>query len=359
MRFKNVTVNGRFLCRQMTGVDRFATEVLLAVDQLLGTPEFKHVRMRIWVPEPPIQQPAFKHIQIKRLPIGRGQLWEQLVLPLATAGSTLVNLCNTGPVLKRKQYTVIHDATTVSMPEAFSKSFRLWYRFLMPALGVMSRKVLTVSEYAKSDIARCFGIAPGHMVVLGEGGDHIHRHASDTSILAKHGLQANQYFLAVSSNAPHKNFKLIGQALALGQVGGMKVAIAGGNNQRVFGTSGPAAHADIAWLGYVSDAELKALYENAAAFVFPSLHEGFGLPLVEAMELGCPVLSSNTASMPEVCGDAALYFSPTDAAQLLTQMQAMAANPGLRAQYAAKGLERAKHWKWHKAARNLLAEVLR
>jgi glycosyltransferase involved in cell wall biosynthesis len=350
---RTIYINGRFLCRQMTGVDRFAYEILLAADRLLATSEFQHVRLVVLVPSKPLNA-QFTNIRIESLPWGRGHVWEQFALPLRTLGRPLLNLCNTGPVLKWRQFTTIHDATTVRVPEAFSRSFRLFYRVLMPALGGVSRKIFSVSDFAKRDIVSAFGIRPEKVLVLGEGGDHIHRHVSDAAILQKHSLNDQPYFLAVSSNAPHKNFKLLAEAIALGDLSDCKVAIAGGSNQRVFGKAQVASNADVVWLGYVTDAELKALYENATAFIFPSLHEGFGLPLVEAMELRCPVISSNVASMPEVCGDAALYFDPRCPQQLFEHMKRVLSEQGLRHQLVQKVTERAHHWKWEKAARRML-----
>jgi glycosyltransferase involved in cell wall biosynthesis len=104
------------------------------------------------------------------------------------------------------------------------------------------------------------------------------------------------------------------------------------------------------WLGYVNDSELRTLYANAIAFIFPSLYEGFGLPPLEAMALGCPVLASNAASIPEVCGDAPLYFDPVDEHSLAALMKEVLLNQSAREDMVRRGLERLALYGWNRSA---------
>lgn len=110
-------------------------------------------------------------------------------------------------------------------------------------------------------------------------------------------------------------------------------------------------------MGYVSDAELRALYEHAACFVYPSFYEGFGLPPLEAMACGCPVIVSNAASLPEVCGDAALYCNPCSPEDIAEKISLLMADPRLREDLRQKGLERAKQFTWEKCARETFAII--
>jgi len=107
-------------------------------------------------------------------------------------------------------------------------------------------------------------------------------------------------------------------------------------------------------IGYVDEQDLPALYSAAAAFVYPSLYEGFGIPILEAMSCGAPVITSNTSSMPEISSDAALFFDPTDVQQLTTLLLEVMGNEKLRKELSRKGIERAGQFSWEKTARATL-----
>jgi glycosyltransferase involved in cell wall biosynthesis len=143
---------------------------------------------------------------------------------------------------------------------------------------------------------------------------------------------------------------------AVAQLGraGLPLVVAGGANPRIFdGNSGiPAEGFHPA--GYVTDEELRALYQHAACFIYPSLYEGFGLPALEAMCCGCPCVVSNTASLPEICGDAALYCNPLDPEDIARQIRALLEQPGRREELRAKGLERARQFTWDRSTEALL-----
>jgi glycosyltransferase involved in cell wall biosynthesis len=135
--------------------------------------------------------------------------------------------------------------------------------------------------------------------------------------LQRYGLSAGAYLLAVSSPKANKNFGLIPRALRLLDAQRtMPVAVAGSLDSRVYRDIGSPSDQAMNWLGYVPDDELNVLYRHAAWFVFPSLYEGFGLPPLEAMANGCPVLAARAASIPEIYGDAVLYFDAHDPASL-------------------------------------------
>jgi glycosyltransferase involved in cell wall biosynthesis len=353
-----ITINGRFFSRRPTGVDRFAYEVLSSINDLIGAgdPAVRGLSFKIMLPPGVTPEQEFSNIPTETVGRNRGQLWEQWDLPRAVPQeSLLLSLCNTGPVLSCQQVVVIHDAATVKMPMAFSRAFRLWYRVLVPLLGRVSRKVLTVSEFSKEEIVSAFGVPRNKVSVVVEGGEHILRIPADTTAIQRFGLSSRPYVLAVSSMAAHKNFQLVLDAISRLGNPPFDVAIAGGANSRVFGVAGMVDCERVKWLGYVSDAELRALYESAMCFVFPSLYEGFGIPPLEAMNCGCPVLASQAASIPEVCGDAALYFDPHNADELASLLLRMANDSALRAELAMKGHARAAQFSWEMAARQILA----
>ncbi len=352
-----LVVNGRFISRRMTGVDRFALEVLRAVAGLKANEDGVVAGIDAEILLALEQSSADLDIGIPVRRAGRfsGQLWEQIDLPrYRDAGALMLSLCNTAPVFGRRQVVVVHDAATVAFPSAFSVAFRWWYRFLIPILGRTAKKILTVSEFSANEIASKFGIPSEKISVVVEGGEHILRVDPDANAVIRFGLTERPFVLAVSSMAAHKNFRLVLEALSELQDPPFDVAIAGGSNSRVFGAAGALKSERIKWLGYVSDAELRALYESASCFVFPSLYEGFGIPPLEAMNCGCPVLAANAASIPEVCGDAALYFDPNDASQLAALLMRVTREASLRAELTARGYERARRFSWENAARQVL-----
>jgi glycosyltransferase involved in cell wall biosynthesis len=271
-------------------------------------------------------------------------------------GALLLSMCNTGPAFRREHVVVIHDAGTERLPKGFSRSFRWWYRVLMPLLGRNSRRVVTVSEFSRRELEEVYSIPLAKTGVVSVGVEHILRTPLDPTALERFKLGKRPYLLAVSSMAANKNFRLILEALALMDPPPFDIAIAGGANPRVFGMAGQVDSERGHWLGYISDAELRTLYSGALGFVFPSLYEGYGLPPVEAMACGCPVLVADAASIPEVCGDVGLYFDPHDPVALKDAMLRLAGDPALREQMIARGLKRAAECRWDKVAREVLAE---
>jgi glycosyltransferase involved in cell wall biosynthesis len=214
--------------------------------------------------------------------------------------------------------------------------------------------VLTVSNFSRGEITRYWRCDEKKIRVMLEGWQHLVRVAADPSVLERHGLRKGRYVLAVSSPTPNKNFKLIAEAVGRLAAPDFDVAVAGSLDGKVFGGGGAPRAPVMVLHGDVCDAELRALYENAGLFVYPSLYEGFGIPAVEAMASGCPVIASNTASLPEVCGDAAVYVSPHDAAGLARAIDELMREGGERKRLAERGKQLAERYSWRAAAqRNL------
>ncbi len=158
--------------------------------------------------------------------------------------------------------------------------------------------------------------------------------------------------LAVGSRTPNKNFTGVARAAALLGELGYKVVAAGGSNSRVF-NGVELDNESLVLAGYVTDGELRALYEGAACFVFPSLYEGFGLPPLEAMLCGCPVIVSDRASLPEVCGQAALYCNPDDPMDIAAKLRRVLTSYSLQQELREAGRARAREFSWGRAAAQL------
>jgi len=266
-------------------------------------------------------------------------------------------------MFKRRQVLMIHDAAIFDLPDGYSARFRLWYRISFALLKRNVRHILTVSAFSKARIAAQLGVSLNDISVIRNGVDHLDRVTSDYSILKRLDVQQDGFVLIVGSLAPGKNLARILDAIALlARDGGCpKFVIAGGKNVRIFGTDagGDGIASDkIVWAGYVTDGELKALYERAACFVFPSLYEGFGLPPLEAMYCGCPVISSREAALPEVCGDSALYCDARSSEDIAAKIAYLMGDVNARRRMRVQGREHAQKFRWSEAATELL-RVLR
>jgi glycosyltransferase involved in cell wall biosynthesis len=157
----------------------------------------------------------------------------------------------------------------------------------------------------------------------------------------------------VGSHSPHKNLAGVAEAAKLLGTQGVDTVIAGGINTEVF-SAGPAGeHSHLRFAGYVTDAELRALYEQAACLVYPSFYEGFGLPPLEAMSCCCPVVAARAASLPEVCGEAALYCNPADPSDIARVVQQVVTDSAMQEDLRRRGAARARRFSWSRAAMSL------
>jgi glycosyltransferase involved in cell wall biosynthesis len=340
-------LNGRFLTRQATGVDRFAIELMRAFEQ-----RRPGVTLRALLPgaaKPFGVAPSGWQLDARGR--GDGQTWEQCSLPWLAGDTPLINLCNTAPLVRYRQLAVIHDAATLANPANFSFAFRSWYRVMIGALMRRAQVVASVSRFSADELVRFFGARARGVEVIHEGGEHILREPADPSVIARLALGGRRYVLAVGSQSPNKNLAAAIEAMKLLDDPDLLLVAAGGGNNRVFAA---AAVSDprLVTTGYVTDGQLRALYENATCFMFPSFYEGFGLPPLEAMCCGCPVIVSDRSSLPEVCGDAALYCDPADPASLARQLRRLLDSAALRDELRAAGHARAATFGWGRAAQH-------
>ena len=337
---KQAHINARFTTQSLTGVQRFASEISAAL-------------LRQW--------PAGRTPPIFWAPARgglAGQAWEQAVLPWRSRGGVLLNLGNTGPLARRKQLVVLHDAGVFATPEAYSMPFQLWYRALHRGLAARGAGLATVSGFARGGLAARLGISADRIDLLSEGADHMGRVAPDTTAVERLGLAGRPYVLAVGSLAAHKNLAALQATAAMLAERGADLVITGGLAAHVFGTA-TALPKPARYVGRVSDEALRALYAGAACFVFPSRYEGFGLPALEAMACGCPVVASVAAALPEVCGEAALYCDPADPASIARAVGRVLDDPALADRLRRLGVARAARFTWDRAAALLLASIER
>lgn len=345
-----VVINGRFAAQAQTGVQRYAQESLRAMDAVLDErPEVaKLFDFTIAVPDA-VELNGLKRISVTHVRGSASHLWEQVSLLNASRGALLLNFNYSGPVLKRDQIITIHDATVCVFPESFSMPYRLVHRLLITLLKGRVARVMTVSAFSQTELDRYFGIKNAAVCI--EGWQHSLASGDSAAILEKYGLISGQYLFAAGSVKPNKNFAVIGKALKLLPDLPLKLAIAGAKDISIFAQDDALfENRRISMLGYVPDEDLAHLYRNAAWFVFPSLYEGFGLPAIEAMANGCPVIAARVASIPEVCGDAALYFDPNDAQSLADVLTRAVQEPGLRNLFLSRAPQRLALYSWRRNA---------
>jgi glycosyltransferase involved in cell wall biosynthesis len=354
-----IAINGRFLTQKILGVQRFAIETVEAIDALLDTDRYRALKGRIEIAAPKAARDfVLKNIRLRRAGFSSGYLWEQLELPLISRGRLLLNLCMLGPLLTRHQLVVVHDATVRALPKNFSWRFRAAYGFLIPRLCRRADRVVTVSEFSRREIGRWYGADTATMPICYEGGDHIARTPADNSVLDRHGLRGRNFFLGVGVGSSNKNIETVLAAFLKADLGDTLLVLTGKRDAAVHGPLTEVNSESVRNVGYVSDAELRALYEHALALVFPSRYEGFGLPAVEAMTLGCPVVISDQPALLEVCGDAALRCGVDDAEALTQHLRTLATDGALRARLAGAGRVRSRRFTWAATARILLDECL-
>lgn len=358
-RLKPIVFNGKFLTVSPTGVHRVAEELIRAFERLMVNHgnAAKLPEVSVVAPTTATRTPSFSQIRLNKQGFASGlpreYPWEQINLPWLARGATLVNLCNMGPLLHGDSLTMIHDAQVYLTPASYSLSFRLWYRLVQPLLGRTNRQILTVSEYSKQQLVH-YGVAPAEKItVLYNGCDHVLARTPVDGFVDASGLEEGRYVLALSSTQSHKNIRVLFQAFADERLSHLTLVLFGAAGRSTFEDLGFAVPPNVHFVGRIDDGELAALMSHALAFACPSTTEGFGLPPLEAMILGCPAIIAPCGALPEVCGDAALRADPHNPDQWVEKITSLAADPDLHATLRESGRRQANLFTWDAAARKL------
>jgi glycosyltransferase involved in cell wall biosynthesis len=328
-----VLINGRAAVRpQPGGVERWARELTARLPAL--RPD------RYAVLRPPA---ALAH--------RAGHAWEQVALAaaaLARRAPVVLNPANSAPLASARNVIVVHDAAALREPAWYSGAYAAWQRAVLPILVRRARHVVTVSEFSRDELVTLAGADPARITVVAGGVDHarLHPGVDPAPARAAFGLQ-RPYVLTVASRLPRKNLGALEPVARRLRALDVDVVAAGGH--RAHFAAGDGAAQAVRSLGEVPEALLPALYAGATAFVLPSLHEGFGLPVLEAMACGVPVVASDRGALPETCGSAALLVDPTDPAALADAVEAAIGDKDL----AAAGVARASAYSWERTARNV------
>ena len=347
-----IYINGRFLTQPMTGVERYAYNICKAMAHL-------HQPFTVICPKAPIHQDYdVRDLTILHYGIGNSHFWEQCVLPFFFLGKkdyVVLSFTGLGSILIRHKIMTVHDLAFLKNPSWYSKAYYWYYRLMTPLAVKTSQHILTVSQFSKSEILRFYPfLKPERISVVYNA---IDRQLFKPQTSAVNAQTSECFVLCVSSIDPRKNFSRLIEACQ--NLTGAKLYIVG-NYNRVFSQhirlDSTSEH--IRFLGRVSDDELVRLYNQAVCFVFPSLYEGFGLPPLEAMACGCPVLTSDIPVEREVCGDAALYFNPLEPNDILhTITQFLHDADVTKEKMRQKGYENITRFSWEKSAQVLMRIV--
>lgn len=352
-----IYLNGRFLSQALTGVQRFAREITASLDRLWA-PADPHAPTML-IPRIPQQATNYRTIRVKPVGKMRGHVWEQLELPRIARDGILINLANAGPVIAKQQLVVLHDASIFAHPEAYSVPYRVLHSALDRMLAGSWAKLATVSRFSRDEIARYLHIPPSEIEIIPEGADHIRRVDSDPAVLGRHGLTPGRYVLAVGSLVAHKNLSSLHSLAQMLGRRGLEFAVVGSVSPGVYHSGSVTLPQSAKYLGRVSDGALRALYENAICFVFPSRYEGFGIPPVEAFACSCPVVAARAGAVMEVCGEAALYCDPDDSLQIAATVGRLIDEPSLASELRERGRKRVQTLTWDNAAAALARLVER
>lgn len=266
------------------------------------------------------------------------------------------------PVLySGRTITTIHDLTTARFPNPAKnrlvfKFKQVVYRSVIRRVARRSEKLIAISEYTKKDLVYFAKIDPAKVRVIYEAADKIEAEPETMPELVD-----KKFILFVGRPNPHKNLKRLIEAMAKVREAHPEIVLvlAGKIDENYKRLQKFSQQEDLTnqlyFTDFVSEPQLRWLYENALAYIFPSLSEGFGLPGLEAMCYCLPVISSNAACLPEIYKDAALYFDPLDTSDMAVKILKVASDEKLRRELAAKGTELVKTYSWKKMAAQTLA----
>jgi glycosyltransferase involved in cell wall biosynthesis len=286
---------------------------------------------------------------------------EQQHLPGAAdaAGCDVVHsLASTAPLRGRaRRVTTIHDLNYKLVPETHFGLRGLGMRVLVPAAARRSHRIVAISQSTRRDLVEHLHVDPGKIDVVPQGvaPPPAGVRTPEPELRVRLGLGDRRVLLSASAKRPHKNVARLLDALAGIPAERRPVLVVPGYptpyeaELRAHATTAGVA-GDVRWLPWLAPADLEGLYAAAAAVAFPSLSEGFGLPVLEAMVRGVPVACSDRSSLPEVAGDAALLFDPEDAGAIRTAIERLLADADLRAELVRRGREQAARFTWERTA---------
>jgi len=344
-----IFINGRFLTQKITGVNRYAIGICDAFKQL--NVEFTLV-LPAWF-NGVVNYPFVKYGNL------RSHFWEQVNLHSFLKKNNnplLLNFTGLGPVYYKNQFSTIHDLGFMRHPEWFSSAYRYYYKALTPIMAKNARKIITVSEFSKKEIVTLLHKQPNDIIIAGLAPSKLTSDSDEKPV--PHYDLPKKYILAVSSIEPRKNFKRLLDAFKKIKDSDYSLLVVGGGASHFANDGLSITGTDrVIFKGYVDDAMLEVLYKQATAFIYPSLYEGFGIPPIEAMCYGCPVIVSDIEVLKETCTDAALYANPYDEDDIAATIDRLINDDRLRQDLAERGKKNIARFSFLNSAAKILEAI--
>lgn len=339
-------INGRSFTQPLTGVQRYAYEVTSRL-------KLPH---RVLSPTAPL--PYYSGIDSEVFPKNvsiNGHFWEQFALPLATKGNSLWSPGGIGPVKKTRHILTIHDLAHIEYPEWYSRSYSRLYSTLYPISAKNASAILTVSEFTADKLMSVFDIKSSKIHVTPLGVQSIFTRSCSESVAATKSRYSikKRYVLFVGASSKRKNLRALFDAWMIirDQHKDVELIIAGPSGLAFSGKSnGGNPDDNVRSIGPIPDSDLVNLYSGAECFVYPSLYEGFGIPPLEAMACGTPVIASNTTAMPLVLKDAAILVNPHSIDEIASSIHLILSDENLRQEMVSRGIRLASQYTWEKTA---------
>jgi glycosyltransferase involved in cell wall biosynthesis len=309
-------------------VERVATQLVSRL------PALRPDRYRVVAPRPALAHRA-------------GHAWEQVMLPLTTRDAALIlSPANTAPLTSRRNVVYVHDLAPLREPAWFGRAYGAWHRIGLRRSAASARLLLVPSEFVSRELHELLGVETDRIRIVPPAAAS---HFSPTAGPRPTALDA-PYVLALGTPSARKNLELLDRVAPQLREAGLEVVVAGAGRSYLQGSAAGARR-----LGYVEERDLPALYAHAEVLAMPSLYEGFGLPCIEAMACGTPVVAADRAALPEACGGAALLVDPDDADAFAAAL-IRAAGPE-RERLVDAGRARAAGLSWARSAESVDAAI--
>ncbi|MBE2200940.1 MAG: glycosyltransferase family 4 protein [Anaerolinea sp.] len=359
---------------QGAGIGRYTRELVRALAH-----EAQPYQYVLFSAKPPAALPVANplptgaHIRYRPAPLSERwlyRLWYRLWLPLPVQWVTgELNLFHSPdfvlPPVRGDVPTLltVHDLSFVHYPHVFTPALIKYLNRVVPRSVARATHILADSEATRRDLTTIWNVPEAKITVLYSGVDGRFRPVQSadeiTAVRAKYDLGEQPYVVSVGTIQPRKNYQMLIRAFApLAAELPHNLFIAGGTGwlyeEMMMEIERQGLNGRVRFIGFVDDDDLPALYSGASLFAFPSLYEGFGLPLLEAMGCGVPVLTSNASSLPEVAGEAAVQLAPDDETGWTAAMRDLLQDPAQRTRLVTAGFRQARQFTWQKSAQKLL-----
>ncbi|MFS0848420.1 glycosyltransferase family 4 protein [Novosphingobium panipatense] len=352
-----IYINGKFYSGGLNGVHRVADRLVRELDRQLEGAGGPSVTLLLPTRHSGTWRPALRTIAIRDCDEAPSQVWEQRRLPFLAADGVLVNLANLAPLRHRRKLTLIHDAQFLFPDSSYPLRQRLGYRLLAPRIARSSQAVLTVSNYSRR-MLDVMGVSAGARTgVLYNGADHILDVEPDVQVLADLGLAPRSFALMIGSGKAYKNNAVVLAAFGRHAPPGVPLVVVGPDRAELE-AAGLSVPPGVIFAGTCDDRRLRALYSAARCVLCPSRTEGFGLPPLEAMLCGTPVIVAPAGALPEICRDAAVYADVDDPSSWRDAIAALDPAAALFAQKVLSGMDRARRFTWRRAGEQLRDTLL-